>query len=73
MRETSPLYKALREAGVRASYASMIASGHRVPSMKLALEVYDKTGVKIGPLANRRKRDIAILARAHEMRNGATA
>lgn len=71
MRETSPIYKAMRLAGVRASYASMIASGQRQPSMKLALEVYDKTGVKIGPLTNRRKRDITVLARAHEMRSGA--
>jgi transcriptional regulator with XRE-family HTH domain len=34
------------------AYASQLLSGARVPSIPRALEIYDKAGVKLGPLAN---------------------
>ena len=37
-------------AGISVSYASMILSGGRQPSLSRALSIYDKTGLKFGLL-----------------------
>lgn len=37
---------------VSVAYASQLLSGARVPSIPLALRIYDKAGVKLGPLAS---------------------
>jgi transcriptional regulator with XRE-family HTH domain len=43
--------KALSDAGgISQSYASMILSGDRTPSLEIALRIYDQTGQQFGIL-----------------------
>ena len=48
--------------GISVSYASMILSGGRQPSLSRALSIYDKTGLQFGPIKG------ADSARIEEMR-----
>jgi transcriptional regulator with XRE-family HTH domain len=57
----------LRSIGVSQSYASEIAHGQRAPSLKLALRIYDQLGIRLGPIADKEKRDIDTLRRARSM------
>lgn len=49
-------------AGISVSYASEILSGTRKPSRALALRIYEKAGLKFGPLANLTAQEIEFLA-----------
>lgn len=42
-------------------YASQVLNGHRGPSIGTALAIYERTKVKLGPLANASEADIAVL------------
>lgn len=44
-------------------YASQLLSGARVPSISLALGIFDKSGLKLGPLANATDEEIEMLRR----------
>lgn len=55
------------EVGLSQPYASQIATGARAPSLKMALLIYETTGLAFGALKGKSKRDIATLARAHEI------
>lgn len=45
--------------GCSVAYASQLLSGARVPSIPRALEIFDKAGVKIGPLKDATDEEIA--------------
>lgn len=53
----------LRGAGISESYASLIANGRRAPSQPLAIEIFRKTGMKLGPIASASDDDIDVLER----------
>ena len=58
--------KALSEAvNISSSYASMILSGERKPPVPLAIQIFRKTGRKLGPLAGHSDDDIEAAARLH--------
>ena len=62
MEKPSP--RELRDAtGISQSYASMILSGDRTPSLALAVSIYRKTGRKFGPISQASEEDIEVLAR----------
>lgn len=44
-------------------YASQLLSGARTPSRKLALAIFERTGLRLGALADLSDDDIATLAR----------
>lgn len=45
-------------AAISVSYASMILSGGRQPSLSRALSIYDKTGLLFGPLKGKTSEEI---------------
>lgn len=51
-------------AGISVSYASMILSGDRKPPLRMALSIYDKTGLRFGFLAGLKPEEIEPLRRA---------
>jgi transcriptional regulator with XRE-family HTH domain len=51
------------ELGVSKGHASEILSGEAAPSQKLALRIYRRFGVKLGPIAHLSGRDIDTLER----------
>jgi hypothetical protein len=63
MDESKSDYQALLGIGIPKSYASEIASGKRQPSLRKALDIYRKCGLKFGPLKNARERDIPAIER----------
>lgn len=54
-----------RDAGISVSYASMIVSGNRDPSLRLAVSIFSKTGRRFGKLALASDSDIASLQRIY--------
>lgn len=46
---------------VSVAYASQLLSGARVPSLELALRLFDRAGVKLGPLVGATDEEIATL------------
>jgi transcriptional regulator with XRE-family HTH domain len=50
--------------GVSVPYASQLLSGARVPKLELALDMYDRSGVKLGPLKDKTDEQIATLRSA---------
>lgn len=63
MAENSPLIKQLRGIGISAPYASQLASGNREPSLYLAIRIYRKLGLRMGPIAKRSDEEIRLLER----------
>lgn len=53
----------LRSADISESYASLIANGKREPSASLAIDIYRKLGLKLGPIADATDDDINALER----------
>jgi hypothetical protein len=51
------------QAGISIPYASQILSGVRTPSRPLAISIFQRTGLKLGPIAQLSDDDIATLAR----------
>ncbi len=47
--------------GISVAYASQLLSGVRIPSIPLAIRFFDKSGVKLGPLADADIDQIATL------------
>lgn len=67
MREPSPGYRKLLESGIVSKpYASQIASGERMPSLKLAVAIYVATGLKFGRLVGASAQEISALKRVVE-------
>ncbi len=46
---------------ISVAYASQLLTGARKPSLALALQFFDKGGVRLGPLAEASEEDIATL------------
>jgi hypothetical protein len=59
----SLLAKKIREAGVSEGYSHDLARGNRRPSRPLAIKIYRKTGIKLGPIAGVADADIEVLER----------
>lgn len=53
------------QAGISPSYAHMILSGDRTPSLTRAIDIFRKTGLKFGPIANATAEDIEVMARVY--------
>lgn len=61
-----PSPKELVEAvNISPSYASMILSGERIPPLPLAISIWRKLQVKLGPIADATDDDIEAAARIH--------
>lgn len=54
------------EAGLKKSHAYMIASGDRSPSLQLALKIFERTKMQLGPLAGASVSEIKTLAKLHD-------
>lgn len=52
-----------KAVGISVSYASEILKGTRTPSRKLALDIFEKLGVRFPPIEHLSDRDIRALAR----------
>ena len=61
------LYQALILVGLSQPYASQISTGKREPSLPLSIEILDKTGWDVGPMAGRTKHEIKVLREASEL------
>ena len=55
----------LRAIGLSTGYASMLARGHR-PSDRKAVEIWRKTGLRLGRLARLTDQEIEVFAKALE-------
>lgn len=51
------------QAGISIPYASQLLSGVRTPSRSLAISIFQRTGRKLGPIAQLSDDDIATLVR----------
>jgi transcriptional regulator with XRE-family HTH domain len=49
--------------GVSVAYASQLLSGARVPSLELALRLFDRANVRLGPLVGASDEEIETLRR----------
>jgi hypothetical protein len=56
----------IAEVGVTKSHAYMIQSGDRTPSLPLALRIFEKTKLQLGPLAGASSAEIKALAKVSE-------
>lgn len=71
-KSTSVAKRLIEEAGLKKSYAYAIAPERpaskppRKPGLKTALQIYDKTKLKFGPLADASDAEIRTLAKVHE-------
>jgi hypothetical protein len=53
-------------AAISVSYASMILSGDRKPSLGRALSIYDNTGLQFGALKGKSPDEVEALREAHK-------
>lgn len=51
-------------AGINRVYAWQLLKGKRKPSLELALQIYDRTGVQLGKLAGLTPDEILVLQKA---------
>jgi hypothetical protein len=58
---TADLYRHLKALGVSAPYASQIAHGAREPGLALAIRIWRRLGLKLGPVAGLTRGQIARL------------
>lgn len=56
-------YLRLVAMGVPKPYASQIARGVRRPSLRLAVKIFQATGLRFGPLVGLSEKDIAAASR----------
>lgn len=64
MEQPSLTPSALKDAvGISQAYASMILSGERTLKLPLAIEIFRKTGHKLGPIADASDEEIDTLER----------
>lgn len=49
---------------ISVAYASQLLSGARVPSLELSISIYDRAGIKLGPIAEKTDEQIATLKEA---------
>jgi hypothetical protein len=52
-----------KAVGISVPYASQLLSGRKVPPMKMAVDVFRATGVKLGPLSGASDDEIEVIAR----------
>ena len=62
----NPTADILMTAGLSKSMAYHVASGFRSISVPLALWLYEKDRLKVGPLEGRTPREIAVLREVHQ-------
>lgn len=55
------IYAGLVGMGMTKGYASQISNGKRNPSLPLAVKIYRRLGVKLGPIKNATGREIDAL------------
>lgn len=67
----NPLVAQLRGIGVSSPYASQIASGTRKPSLALAIKIWRRLGVQLGPIEGKTDEEIETLEKASELLSGA--
>lgn len=63
MKTAASLRAGMKEMGISRSYASEISTGIREPGQELAIKIYRKLGVKLGPIAHATKAEIDMLER----------
>jgi transcriptional regulator with XRE-family HTH domain len=71
MEDKASLNSRIVALGVSRSYASEIVNGKRNPSLHLAVKIYRKLGVKLGPIANATPAEISAIERVGAKRLGA--
>lgn len=49
---------------VSVAYASQLLSGARVPSLALSIDIFDRAGIRLGPIAEKSDDQIATLREA---------
>ena len=59
--QTTDLYRRLKALGVSAPYASQLAHGTREPGLGLAIRIWRRLGLKLGPLVGLTRGQIARL------------
>lgn len=57
--------------GFDRGYLTNILNGKRAAPVHVALAIFKETGLQIGPLEGKSKRDIGTIERAHEMTRAA--
>lgn len=60
-------------AGISIPYASEILSGKRVPSQRLAIDIFKRTGRRFGAIAGASDDEIAVLDRLTPRRSAQAA
>jgi transcriptional regulator with XRE-family HTH domain len=49
---------------ISVAYASQLLSGARVPSLALSIDIFDRAGIKLGPIKEKSDEQIATLREA---------
>lgn len=55
------------KTGYDRGYLTNILNGKRAANLHVALAIFAHTGVQLGPLEGKTKRDITTIAKAHEL------
>lgn len=53
-----------RKCGIHRVYAWQLLNGKREPSLELALQIYDQTGLQLGMLTDLKATEIPVLRKA---------
>jgi transcriptional regulator with XRE-family HTH domain len=53
-----------RKTGINRTYAWQLLKGDREPSLELALQIYDKTGVQLGLLKGLTPDEVQVMRKA---------
>ena len=54
----------VRRCGINRVYAWQLLNGNRKPSLELALQIYDQTGLQLGMLDGLKANEIQVLRKA---------
>jgi hypothetical protein len=64
-RKPNPLAQRIKTIGIANGYAYDLANGKREPSLKLALQIWAKTGDRLGPIAHADEAQLDALLAFH--------
>lgn len=59
--QTNPLKALIEDKVLSQPYASQLLSGNRKPGQQLAIKIYRRTGLKLGPIAHASEAEIDTL------------
>jgi transcriptional regulator with XRE-family HTH domain len=59
------------KTGFDRGYLTNILNGKRTAPIGVALAIFEHTGIQLGPLKGKSRRDISTIERAHEMTSAA--